>query len=1473
MDNIRKSFIILSVLTILYGIYYWGIPSVIKIGTRMPKIEKKLEDKTGIKFSVQNPKIKMGLIPGIWFMAENVAILNDDGTKAVNLEHSAIKIYLLPLILGKIHIGNFSSDKIDINLIYTQNSELKLGQYSLKNLPKVKLTLTKAFFRIGDYKIKLDDLKQNKKILLDGNYFILDEFRNNKKIKFSTFAKFYVNQKSSDIMADIDIKLPINKVREDQFKVNGRISHLDLADFSPYLNALPSSKIKSINGIVDLIADTSNTEDKHKNIFAQLKLENLSIIQDDPTRSIKCDDQLVLKTDIKTIKNGLSINNMEIKSKGINSIVKGEITNLDAKIPYTNLNIDIKNSRTEKFISILPAEENLIEEVNFYALKNNIFYGDINGTINVKGKADVADVNGKITVTEGYLNSPIKNNTPKATIKLIFNGDKMNMDVEVPASKNQTVFVNGNVELYNNKNSDLYIKSTSEVDLKTAQTVLNPLHEILKFDIGPVPIMDIRGLGNINLHVTGNRKNPHAWGEFNFKNTTASFLDIHNMVLTNGAGKLIFDDQKTSFKTTSAILNNKPINIVGTCTLLGVLDFDVETKNQELQNLLKIVQTSPMLEDIQNLLSPISAASGPVDFTVKLTGTITDVNDVVFNKNIFAKGKIKLISNSVTSKGYTIPGISGVINFNNLNTDLDLKSNLSNSIVEIRGKMNNKNANINIYSNKFILKDGFDILKLNLPYKEDLGKIHTSFHSNYNGDIEKINLNGITLNGKIYNSKSKNFSINDTSFIIKNSNLILSTLQGKVKESPYKVNINISKILSDKQTINGNFEINNFNLKNLNDFKKYIKPNSQVFSNFEGLINLKGYIRNNAVYAETNLNNIKFDYTPANLKINILSSGILIRDDILIINKMNSKLGEMPVFVNGRIYNIYSKPNLSLYINAKPTQEFIDEIFNVRALYPLKIKGDINFASTLSGRLQSLRNKTQLKLSENASIYYMGATLGNSGENNFSNAVNITIDNIIYANGIKINNLQYDRLIPSQNNKLYTKTQLKASGALGFLPNNDIKFTNFKVKTLQPTDAKIFNIIFRKPIMKQGIFTSDITINGKASAPLITGKFDITSIDMPLFDATIKDMSFDFKPDRVYLNSKGVVLNNNLNISAIMQNRPNPPLIFEDIKIKLEDLDLNRITNALRDYEADSPRKSAINDFEIPDIKNIIIKKSSVSANNIKIKNLVATNFESNATLNNKMQFEVPNFQFKVAEGFVEGSFGCNLNSHDINFKMNIKDTNAQIIAETLFDLKGQIYGLLTGDINLICKGLTQDACTASLSGSGHFNVKNGRMPKLGSLEYLLKAGNLVKGGITGLSINGIIDLITPYKTGDFDSISGNININNGIADNIEIYSAGRDLNMYLKGSYNLKNLIADMQIFGALTKNFSTLFGKIGNASLNTLFNTIPGINVSEAPTVITEDIKKIPNVEKNSARMFAVEIYGDINGDDYVRSFRWIK
>ena len=165
-------------------------------------------------------------------------------------------------------------------------------------------------------------------------------------------------------------------------------------------------------------------------------------------------------------------------------------------------------------------------------------------------------------------------------------------------------------------------------------------------------------------------------------------------------------------------------------------------------------------------------------------------------------------------------------------------------------------------------------------------------------------------------------------------------------------------------------------------------------------------------------------------------------------------------------------------------------------------------------------------------------------------------------------------------------------------------------------------------------------------------------------------------------------------------------------------------------------------------------------------------------------------------------------------------------------------------------------------------------MPKLGSLEYLLKAGNLLRGGITGLSINSIVDLITPLKTGEFESISGNLHISDGIVQNVNIYSNGKDLNMYLKGSYNISNALADMTVFGTLSNNLTSVFGKVKNASLNSLLNTIPFMNKNELNPITMAEINKIPNIDThNIYRIFTAEIFGDINGSNYVRSFKWIK
>ena len=1453
---VRKPLIILSVLTLLYGGYYWGIPAAVNIKHNISYVERKVLNDAGVRIKITDPKIKMGLTPAIWLMAENTSILNGDNTSALSLDHTAVKINILPLIFGKIHIGNFSADSINANFIYTKEGELKLGEYTLPQVQNTGFKLNKAYMRIGNYKINIKDYKQNKNVTLDGEYLV-NEFKNNKRIKLATNAILYVNKKSSEIMADIDVKLPLNKISKDQFKVNGRISNLDLGDFSEYAKALPESKIDSLSGHVDIIAGTDEKENNDKSIFAQISLNKPHIMYKDKDRSIYCNDNLELKAHLETIKNGLNLSDVKIKSKGIDVSVNGKVTKLNASMPHVDMNIKIGNSRTEKFIPLMPGEEDLLPDVNLLTLKRNPFYGDINGELNVKGKADTANVDGKIVVKNGYLNAPLPHNTPLADIVLEFAGTDMYMDVKVPAPINQMVYVKGTTGLYN-RYADLDITSTENVDLKTAQIVLNPLHEILKFELGPVPIMDIRGIGNIKLKVKGTKEEPHTWGQFNFRNTTASFLDIHNMTLVNGEGSLDFDDELAHFYTKQATMYGKPVVIDGTCSLYGDMKFDVEAKDQDLANLLNIIKSSPMLADIQNLISPINSGHGKTDLILQLNGKVPDVKNIVFNKNIFAKGFIKLYSATVNLMGMNVSNISGDINFENLNTDFNLTSDLENSNLKMSGKMDDKNIDVNVLSDKFVLKDGLKFINYKLP--EDLGKITTSFEASYKGAIEKINSAGLNVSGKIYAFKGQNLSLENSYFGIKNGDLKMSPIKGFYKSSPYYIKLSAENILSNKQSLNGDFNIQNFDLK-------YLK--GLPVKNLSGTVNLKGQIKNNGIYSDINLNDISFAYNPLKIKIN--TGKAQIRKDTVILNKINAYAEDTPVFIDGKINKIFTKnPELNLNFGSRLTQNFADAAYNNNSVYPLKIKGDVRLSSAITGTINAIHNKTRLHIGKDSGVYYMGSTIGSlSSDNDIpTSSVDILIDNILYNNGIKINILEYNNITPEKR----VQPQLNASGYIEFLKNNDLRFNNFKIKTQKPTDAKIFNIVFRKPLIKDDVFTSDLLINGKASAPYLLGKFHITDINMPVFDANINDINLDFRKDKIYLNSKGNILTSAVTTSAILKNKLTAPLVFEDININLETININKITDFLRDYDVNSTRTYTIASSQVPDFGGIIIKKSKITADNIKIKELNAKDFTAYVTLNDKMQLDVPSYKFNIAGGISTGSIKYNLLNHIVNISAKVKDANAQTITETLTDLKGQVFGNVAGEINVYCNGKSHDACIQTLCGNGSFEITNGRMPKLGSLEYLLKAGNLIKSGFTGLSIKGIVDLITPYKTGQFDSIKGSYELTNGIANNLKIYSSGKALNIFVNGSYNLNNQISDMRIFGALTNSFSSIIGKIGSASLNTLFNTIPWVNISDIPKDQSDDIKQIPNGE-NAIRMFNAIIYGDINGNDYVKSFKWLK
>lgn len=1487
MSKKTPIFITLS-LIVLYGIYYFGIPAVLNTSKAVHFIKHTIESSTGYKIGFKNLTFKMGYTPSIWIRADEFAILNKDNSKALCINNSKIKIALFPLLFKNLEIKHFSSDNSVANMSVDKNSQIKLGDYPLQFKSERQINLNKVSVLLHNYKINVRENIQNKDIVIDGELLNIDEYVKDKHLKAEVKSLITVDNKTSKINLDTELKLPLGKLDENKLSLNADIKDLDLSVFSAYIKSISQNKYTTTKGLLNFTAQTKVKGDKHKQIISTLILDNFGIMNKDLAQSSYCDGILTIKSDIETLRNGIHINSLSVKAPQVDVSANGDVTRLNEKIPYLNVKTVINPSRTEKAIPILPGYENLLPEFNFYKLKKYIIYADAIGHLDIIGKANAPEMFGDILLSDAYLIKRIPNTKEGARIKLSLNKQIMHLDAWVETDPNQEVTVIGDFKLFINRRSDLHIKSTKNISLEKAIVVVNPLHEILKFELGPVPMMTMSGYGNMDLRTSGTKAEPHAWGSMNFHKATAAFNDIHNVVLTDVEGKLLFNDRDVTFKTTKATLNSLPVKVSGTCSLAGGMDFIAIANGQDLINYMKAIKSSPMLKELQEVVAPVEYALGQADLYLNLTGTMKSGDEIIFNQNLFAKGYLDLHAATMTVKDFpaVFKKISGRINFENNDGDFDVVTTVGNSLIKTNGTIKNEIINANASSDKFNVGDGLDIavkLDSRIPNIKDLKSVNTAFTAHYKGKADNvIHFDGLTVNGKIYNNRGSKQALilsNNGTFNLKNLHLTLSSLKGTFKNSPFTAeNVEIHNMFSGKEIISGNFNIRNFDLANLNDqsffheiYPQY-KDELKDFTRFNGKINLASRIKNNKIRLFTQLNDTNFVYRPKHIRVSVQNGNILLNDNNLNLNNINSFVGRMPLYLNGRITNVQKNPSADIYINAKPTQEFFDQFFNNKSVYPIKLKGDVNCTSRLRGPLDNLKLKAELKLDEESSLYYMGAIIGDA-----ENPVRINLDSTYTPKYVKINQFKYDKIITSQNNKQFPNTQLTANGTIGFIDKNNVSFNNFKVKTHNPTDAKIFNIIFKKPLMKQGVFTSDLTINGTALAPRILGQLDVTSIDVPFFDATVNDIHFDFKKDFVNISSKGNILTNNITLKALMKNNLVMPLVFEDIKLHFDNLDLNKITQSLQDYDADLYKQQIATENQMKEFnpENIIIKKAEITADTILLKAIEASTFKAIASMNKSLVFDVKNYEFTLAQGNVSGNLQYNLLTKDLSLYSQINNANAQIISESLFDLKGQLYGTVNGDMTFKCDGKSQPSCLSSLSGEGKFEVAQGRMPKLGSLEYLLKAANLAKGGITGLSINGIIDLITPLKTGEFDSISGSYIIKDGIAQDINIYSKGNALNLYLTGSYNVVTSVADMIVFGTLSNNITNVFGRIKNASLNTLLNTIPLLNKNEISPELEAELSKIPNYNtgKNIFRIFAVDIDGDINGINYVKSFKWVK
>ena len=93
---------------------------------------------------------------------------------------------------------------------------------------------------------------------------------------------------------------------------------------------------------------------------------------------------------------------------------------------------------------------------------------------------------------------------------------------------------------------------------------------------------------------------------------------------------------------------------------------------------------------------------------------------------------------------------------------------------------------------------------------------------------------------------------------------------------------------------------------------------------------------------------------------------------------------------------------------------------------------------------------------------------------------------------------------------------------------------------------------------------------------------------------------------------------------------------------------------------------------------------------------------------------------------------------------------------------------------------------------------------------------------------------------------------------------------------FSLNQTHAQFEILGKLSKRISTIFGKLGNTSLNTFFKLIPGISLlNSGQKDLIQDVEKIPSFTTGDyeSRVFQAIIDGNINESGYVQSFKWVE
>ncbi len=1489
-------------IAIFEGIYLFLIPALLNTDKNQGIIKSFISDKINASADCDNLKFKTHFIPAVSVQAGNFSLSEKNSDKIVDIKNPEITIRLLPLLLRRVDIKSFYASQVDINLDRDENGIYNIQKlFSSDKNKKLKVKIKNTDIFVNSLNSVLKDDCIAKSVVMKGSPFVLKTNSRKKEIFIQYKGELTSN---NQLVNDFDIKFtsrfPFKKEFDKNFFSGNIILYsIDLDLIKPFISCLFDKNLKQLGGFVDYLQISSSiTAEKSNNIVLNSSFKNLEYDKNNWNNHIIADGINKIDANVELKEKNINVNSLNYNAKNIDISASGDVKINDK--PELDINVKVKNSRTENIASILPP--NLVPKyMTIEKVKKYGVFGDIDADVNIKGKIPQPDITGYVKGRNVHILDKSLHKLHKGSVDINFDKRILNMDIVVDMFNNQQAKVNGYVYMFRDGVNHVSVKTTDNIDFPLAQKIIIPVSKVFNFQLGPIPDMNITsGKGIIDLDIKGSLDLIDINGFSRFNNAKLTYNGLYGEI-HDGKGRLDFNKDVISFKSERAFVKNNPLEVEGSVKINSDLDFNIKSSKAQAHDVLEIINKSSLLKDVKAGMAVITDASGLIKLGLNIK---SDIVPVPFGQpplppeeafiNMKVKGNVFLFSDSAYLQGFYTPieKIRGIVDFTETDVILnDLEAVSGESPIKISGKIVNDlqtkipDVDITVTSKSVKLKDTIKFLTKSYLYPKDYPDLSILYNIASKHDLYFK-----------YKAKSVDF-ITDCAYAVMNfipdntlspvkaesGKVILEKSNVKVenvKTALYNSNIFVNGIIKRVDTVNPIYTLkiksDLFNISNLNDVSKLtVIPNTaktlfKKFNRYGGYANIDVSINKNVMNGQVKFTNLRMTHIQNNAPFVFDDFIVHFNNKKIYVNDLTAQIANMPLYGDVSITDVFNHPKLNGYFTSKLNDNFIKSYFPTSIAEKLSVIGDVNLSAGFSGADKHITISPKLTLNPESDITYDGVNFGETTEKReFVSDIDINEDII------NVKKFNYTKYISSQNNKTYPIIFANANAILKVKSDNIIIPQEIYVKTNKNLPARLLNLFLKNQILKQGSFNCDLKYitDSKTQTGKILGKIDCHNIDIPLFDTLLKNIKVSAKNDKIDLSLFGFMSDGKIQVNSILENKISARPIIKSLNIYAQQFDDNKFFESLTQVHKAMNTNNKIKNL---DLSGLSIENGFLDVKTVTFKNLIANNFTSKFSIDKNGVFKADKINVEIGTGKVNGKLLYNLVNTEFDCDFELNNVDANYAAENLFDAKDQIYGSANGKIILQSKGATDKEIIKNMSGFVYFEILDGRMPKLGSLEYLLRASNIIKSGITGFTLNSILELLNLVKTGYFSNISGSCKINNGIADNIEIYSTGENLSLYIHGSYDISNSSANMEILGKLSKRISTIFGAVGNTSLNTFFRLIPGISLLDfGRKDFIEDVEKIPPFTNGDydSRTFQAIINGNINSSNYVQSFKWVK